>query len=159
MQELLSTGIFDWAVTDEDARLAFHIVKAMPREVQTRFREAQEGRWWRTTEGELDQRDANDRDTNLFDNQDQRQQRKLDFQANCSRWGRGQLQTNIEQLCRMSEDQFVEDGRRPREASSAPQPKACGSMRQQTTGSRGSQIHRICEMALGVFAQGPRGRG
>lgn len=57
-RELLARDIFDWAVTDEEARLAFHIVKALPRELQTAFREAQEGEWWATMESNLHERDA-----------------------------------------------------------------------------------------------------
>ncbi|MFO0749541.1 MAG: hypothetical protein U1F43_28300, partial [Myxococcota bacterium] len=100
---------FAFQTSSEEARLAFEIVRVMPRDIQDQFRLANNGEWWNRMTGHIDQRQANDRDQHLYNNAEQTQQRKLDFQNNCARWDRGQLTTNLEMLCRMREDRFVEE--------------------------------------------------
>ncbi len=52
-ESLLSYGVFDWAITDEEARLAYHLIKAQPPNIQDRFRKAESGKWFIRMEHEL----------------------------------------------------------------------------------------------------------
>gem|GEM_PF-6245989 len=107
--QLLSYGVFDWAVSGDEARLAFTIVKTMPADVQRAFQDAQDGQWWQRMEGNIDQAQANDRDMSLYSNEGQVGLRKAEFETNCATWDAGRLKTTLEMLCRMGQDQFVYD--------------------------------------------------
>lgn len=52
-EKLLSRGLFDWAVRDAEARLAYHLIKALPLRLQARFRELDHGEWFLRLEREL----------------------------------------------------------------------------------------------------------
>lgn len=46
-QSLLSYGVFDWAVRDDEARFAYHLIKQLPPAAQDRFRRLDNGKWFR----------------------------------------------------------------------------------------------------------------
>ena len=52
-EELTSLGLFDWAVTDEDAYLAFQLIKSVPQKSRTSFMQEDEGDRWNKTIGEM----------------------------------------------------------------------------------------------------------
>ncbi|HRE88637.1 MAG TPA: hypothetical protein PK095_05800 [Myxococcota bacterium] len=106
--ELLSYGIFDWAVTDEDARLAFYLVKTMPKDVRDQFKNADGGKWWGRMEGNLDSETKESKDAHFYDNKQEIQAKKLEFQESAQKWPQGQLKMAIEMLVRMGEEDFVE---------------------------------------------------
>lgn len=106
--ELLSYGLFDWAVTDEDARLAFYLVKTMPKDVRDQFKNADGGKWWGRMEGNLDSETKESKDAHFYDNKEEIQTKKLEFQESAQKWPQGQLKMAIEMLVRMGEEDFVE---------------------------------------------------
>ncbi|MFO0745054.1 MAG: hypothetical protein U1F43_05165 [Myxococcota bacterium] len=108
VKELLSYGIFDWAVTDEDARLAFYLVKTMPKDVREQFKTADGGKWWGRMEGNLDSETKESKDANFYDNKEEIQKKKLEFQEQAQKWPQGQLKMAIDMLIRMGEEDFVE---------------------------------------------------
>lgn len=108
VRELLSYGVFDWAVTDEEARLAFQLVKAMPKDLRDQFQNHEEGKWWGRMEGNLAQEDKTAQDANFYDNAEDTQQLKLDFQQKAGSWEHGRLSTSIAMLTRMGEEDWVE---------------------------------------------------
>ncbi len=108
VKELMSRGVFDWAVTDEEARLAFQLVKTMPKDIRQQFKDADGGKWWDRMEGNLSVEDTSDRDANLYANTEQSQKLKLSFQEDCAKLSQGQLKMQMEMLFRMGEVDFVE---------------------------------------------------
>ncbi len=50
---LLSTGLFDWAVTEREAQLAYYLIRAQPPSVQQGFRERDQGHWLERMETNL----------------------------------------------------------------------------------------------------------
>ncbi len=53
MKDLLSLGFFDWAVTSEEAFLAFNLLRALPERDRAVFLEANHGEWWKTIQKEM----------------------------------------------------------------------------------------------------------
>ncbi|MFO0748419.1 MAG: hypothetical protein U1F43_22555 [Myxococcota bacterium] len=51
-EDLLSYGVFDWAITDAEAKLAYYLVKSMPAGMQERFRRADGSKWFARMEHE-----------------------------------------------------------------------------------------------------------
>lgn len=55
-RDLLTLKFFtDWAVTSEEAFLAFHLIKALPEAERAAFMSADAGEWWAKVEGEMSQ--------------------------------------------------------------------------------------------------------
>jgi hypothetical protein len=50
IESLLSYGLFDWAVTDADARFAYFLLRTLPLEVQDAWRLRDEGKWFQRLE-------------------------------------------------------------------------------------------------------------
>ncbi|NUN14178.1 MAG: DUF4157 domain-containing protein [Myxococcales bacterium] len=65
-RELLSLGLFDWAVTSEEAYLAFHMVKALPEADRKAFMEADGGKWWASIDAEMSQQMREGKGTHLY---------------------------------------------------------------------------------------------
>ncbi|MCC6623939.1 MAG: hypothetical protein IT385_21965 [Deltaproteobacteria bacterium] len=108
VKELMSYGVFDWAVTDEEARLAFYLVKTMPKDVRDQFKNADGGKWWSRMEGNLDYDTKTAKDANFYNNAEETQKKKLEFQEGAAKWPKGQLKMAIEMLTRMGEEDWVE---------------------------------------------------
>lgn len=53
IEHLLSTGLFDWSVSAEEARLAYYLIRSQPVDVQRRFRERDNGAWLERMETNL----------------------------------------------------------------------------------------------------------
>ncbi|MFO0750373.1 MAG: hypothetical protein U1F43_32590 [Myxococcota bacterium] len=106
--ELLSYGVFDWAVTDEEARLAFYLVKTMPKDVRDKFKVQDGGKWWGRMEENLDQDTKTAKDAHFYDNKEEVQKKKLEFKDGGKTMAEGQLRMAIEMLVRMGEEDFVE---------------------------------------------------
>ncbi|MBK9755842.1 MAG: hypothetical protein IPO88_20515 [Nannocystis sp.] len=108
VKELLRRGVFDWVVTDEEARLAFYLVKTMPKTVRDQFKEADGGEWWGRMEGNLDHETKTAKDATFYNAVEEVQKQKLEFEENAEMWSYGQLRMAIEMLVRMGEDDWVE---------------------------------------------------
>ncbi|MCC6620992.1 MAG: hypothetical protein IT385_07040 [Deltaproteobacteria bacterium] len=108
VKELLSYGVFDWAITDEEARLAFYLVKTMPPDVRDQFKRADDGKWWARMEGNVDQETRTEKDANFYNNKEEIQKAKLELQANAAKWTPGALRMHVEMMIRMGEEDFVE---------------------------------------------------
>lgn len=52
-REVLSLGVFDWAVTSEEAFLAFHLIKGLPKEERDAFMKSDNGAWWAAVQSEM----------------------------------------------------------------------------------------------------------
>jgi hypothetical protein len=107
-KELLTRGVFDWAITDAEASLAFQLAKSMPSDIQRQFREADNGKWWSRMEGELAEEKQGEKGTHFYRNTEEVQQLKLSFQKECARMPLGQLTGQIEMLMIAGEVDFVE---------------------------------------------------
>lgn len=66
-RELLSLGVFDWAVTSEEALLAFHMIKALPAAERQAFMTADGGAWWAKIQGEMTQQERESRATHFYE--------------------------------------------------------------------------------------------
>ncbi|MET8668168.1 hypothetical protein ABZV87_28010 [Streptomyces tendae] len=53
IQSLLSYGLFDWAVTDDDARFAYLLVRSLPPAEQEAWRRRDGGKWYRRLQDNL----------------------------------------------------------------------------------------------------------
>ncbi|UWE11804.1 hypothetical protein [Actinacidiphila bryophytorum] len=53
IESLLSYGLFDWAVTDEDARFAYLLVRSLPLAEQDAWRRLDGGKWYQRLEANL----------------------------------------------------------------------------------------------------------
>jgi hypothetical protein len=109
VQEIMSYGVFDWKITDEEGRLAFAVIKTMPKDVRETFRKKDGGKWWDRMEGNLSTEDAGDRDSNLYGDVGETQRLKLAFREECGTLGSTLLRQRIEMLLRMGEVDFVEE--------------------------------------------------
>lgn len=52
-ERLLSYGLFDWAITDAEAMLAYHLIRALPESAQHAFRMRDENTWFIRMEANL----------------------------------------------------------------------------------------------------------
>jgi hypothetical protein len=53
IESLLSYGIFDWAITDADAKFAYLLVRSLPVAAQEEWRQREDGKWFRRLEENL----------------------------------------------------------------------------------------------------------
>ena len=53
IESLLSYGIFDWAITKDDARFAYLLVRSLPVSVQDQWRQRDDGKWFAGLEANL----------------------------------------------------------------------------------------------------------
>jgi hypothetical protein len=54
-ENLLSYGLFDWAVRDREAEFAYRLIRRLPLAAQDRFRKRDNGRWFNRLESNIDQ--------------------------------------------------------------------------------------------------------
>ncbi|MBL8786227.1 MAG: hypothetical protein JNJ59_15110, partial [Deltaproteobacteria bacterium] len=118
VREMLSVGFLN-SVSGEEASLAFQIIRTMPRDLQDQIRGLEGGQVWARLEGSLDQRQANDRDANLYGNTEERQRLMLAYREGITTWPVPQLMAQTEMLCRMGQDAFVERSLREAGADAA----------------------------------------
>lgn len=52
-EELMSYGLFDWAIREWESKLAYYLIKAQPVAVQRKFREKDNGKWLKRMETHL----------------------------------------------------------------------------------------------------------
>ncbi|MBL8784828.1 MAG: hypothetical protein JNJ59_08020, partial [Deltaproteobacteria bacterium] len=93
VKSLLTSG-----VSDEDARLAMSIVRALPERDRERLRHAEDGKYWRTLTSELDLADAAQADATFYDRQDESARMLAEVEAHLRDWPRPRLESHVAML-------------------------------------------------------------
>lgn len=107
-EELLSYSSNDIEILDEEAKLAFAIVKALPQDQQAEFRALDDGKWWKRMHEELGAEAQVGSGASIYSNADEAKGLKASFGEACATMPQAQLKQQAEMLFRMGEVDFVE---------------------------------------------------